>query len=70
MFIQTKVLVGLIFLRYVSTAFEKRYQELIAEGEGFEDDRDAYSEKNVFIFLLNLDGQQYQQRHINLKLVR
>ena len=43
-----KVLVGLIFLRYVSSAFEKRYNELLNEGEGFEDDRDAYSEKNVF----------------------
>ncbi len=43
-----QVVVGLIFLRYVSTAFEKRHQELVAEGEGFEDDRDAYAEKNVF----------------------
>lgn len=43
-----KVLVGLIFLRYISSAFEKRYNELLNEGEGFEDDRDAYSEKNVF----------------------
>ena len=30
-----QVVVGLIFLRYVSTAFEKRYQELVDEGEGF-----------------------------------
>lgn len=43
-----QVVVGLIFLRYVSTAFEKRHQELVIEGEGFEDDRDAYAEKNVF----------------------
>lgn len=43
-----KVIIGLIFLRYVSTAFERRYQELIEEGDGFEDDRDAYTEKNVF----------------------
>lgn len=43
-----KVLVGLIFLRYISSAFEKRYNELVNEGEGFEDDRDAYTEKNVF----------------------
>ncbi len=43
-----QVVVGLIFLRYVSTAFEKRYQELVEEGAGFEDDRDAYTEKNVF----------------------
>lgn len=43
-----KVIVGLIFLRYISSAFEKRYQELVAEGDGFEDDRDAYVEDNLF----------------------
>lgn len=43
-----KVIVGLIFLRYISSAFEKRYQELVAEGDGFEDDRDAYAEDNIF----------------------
>ena len=43
-----KVIVGLIFLRYISSAFEKRYQELVAEGDGFEDDRDAYEEDNIF----------------------
>ena len=31
-----KVIVGLIFLRYISNAFEKRYQELVAEGDGLE----------------------------------
>jgi len=43
-----KVIVGLIFLRYISSAFDKRYQELLAEGDGFEDDRDAYAEDNIF----------------------
>lgn len=43
-----KVIVGLIFLKYVSTAFEKRYKQLVAEGDGFEDDPDAYAEENVF----------------------
>ena len=43
-----KVIVGLIFLRYISTAFENRYQELVEEGDGFEEDRDAYSEENIF----------------------
>ena len=31
-----KVIVGLIFLRYISGAFERRYAELVVEGEGFE----------------------------------
>lgn len=43
-----QIIVGLIFLRYISAAFEKRYQELVAEGDGFEDDPDAYMEDNIF----------------------
>lgn len=43
-----KVIVGLIFLRYISAAFAKRYQELIDEGDGFENDRDAYKMYNIF----------------------
>ena len=43
-----KVIVGLIFLRYISAAFDKRYKELVADGQGFENDRDFYMEKNVF----------------------
>jgi len=43
-----KVIIGLIFLRYISAAFDKRYQELVDEGDGFEDDRDAYTMENVF----------------------
>ena len=43
-----KVIIGLIFLRYISAAFDKRYLELVDEGDGFEDDRDAYAMENVF----------------------
>ena len=43
-----KVIVGLIFLRYISSAFEKRFEELVADGDGFEDDKDAYSADNIF----------------------
>ena len=42
------VVLGLIFLKYISDSFDERYQDLVAEGEGFEEDRDAYAEKNVF----------------------
>ncbi len=42
------VIIGLIFLRYISAAFDDLYNELVKEGYGFEDDRDAYTEKNVF----------------------
>lgn len=43
-----KIVVGLIFLKFISDAFEFRYQELLEEGYGDEEDRDAYMEKNVF----------------------
>lgn len=43
-----KVIVGLIFLRYVSCAFDKRHKVLVEEGDGFEDDKDAYTAENVF----------------------
>ena len=43
-----QVLMGLLFLRYVSDAFENRYRELKKEGYGDEEDRDAYMEKNIF----------------------
>lgn len=43
-----KVIIGLIFLRYISAAFDRQREKLIAEGDGFEDDRDAYEMDNVF----------------------
>lgn len=35
-------------MRYISGIFEKKYQELVEEGKGFEDDRDAYTAENIF----------------------
>lgn len=43
-----KVIVGLIFLRYVSSVFEKKHSKLISEGEGFEEDRDEYLAERIF----------------------
>ena len=42
------VILGLIFLKYISDSFEEKYNELLAEGDGFEEDIDAYLEDNVF----------------------
>ncbi len=42
------VVLGLIFLKYISDRFEIRYKELVEEGEGFEEDRDEYTSENVF----------------------
>ena len=42
------VVLGLVFLKYISDSFEKRYQELVEEGDGFEEDRDEYTAEHVF----------------------
>jgi type I restriction enzyme M protein len=42
------VVLGIIFLKYISDRFDQRYNELVAEGDGFEDDRDEYERFNVF----------------------
>lgn len=42
-----QVIVGLIFLKYISTAFEARRQALIDDNDDPED-RDAYIEENIF----------------------
>jgi type I restriction enzyme M protein len=41
------VVLGLIFLKYISDTFEQRYRELLADDDDVED-RDAYTEKNIF----------------------
>lgn len=43
-----KVIIGLIFLRYISAAFEAQYKKLVEDGDGFEDDPDAYLMDNIF----------------------
>jgi len=42
------VILGLIFLKYISDSFEEKYSKLVADGDGFEEDRDAYIEENIF----------------------
>ena len=43
-----KMVLGLIFLKYVSDRFDAKYKQLVAEGDGFEEEKDAYAEDNVF----------------------
>ena len=43
-----KVIIGLIFLRYISAAFEAQNKRLVEDGDGFEDDPDAYLMDNIF----------------------
>lgn len=42
------VVLGLIFLKYISDKFEIKYNELVAEGEGFEEELDEYLAENIF----------------------
>ncbi|MDN5371874.1 MAG: type restriction enzyme protein [Carnobacterium sp.] len=42
------IVLGLIFLKYISDSFEERYQELLEEGDSFEEDRDEYLAENIF----------------------
>lgn len=42
------VVLGLIFLKYISDNFEEKHRQLAAEGDGFEEDKDAYTAENVF----------------------
>jgi len=42
------VVLGLIFLKYISDKFEERYQELLEEDPDEVEDKDAYTEKNIF----------------------
>lgn len=42
------VVLGLIFMKYISDKFETKYEELVEEGAGFEEDRDEYEAENIF----------------------
>lgn len=42
------VVLGLIFLKYISDCFEEKYQELLDEGDGFEEDVDEYISEGIF----------------------
>ncbi|MBR8749240.1 Type I restriction enzyme EcoKI M protein [Fusobacterium sp. DD29] len=42
------VVLGLVFLKYISDSFEKKYKELVEEGAGFEEEIDEYTAENIF----------------------
>lgn len=42
------VVLGLIFLKYISDSFEEKYIELVEEGAGFEEEKDEYLAENIF----------------------
>ena len=42
------VVLGLIFLKYISDRFDDKYKELVEEGDGFEEDIDEYTSEGIF----------------------
>ena len=63
-----KVIVGLIFLRYISSAFEKRYEELLKEGDGFEKMR---IQRKIFsLYRKKLVGARFLPLRTHLKLAQ
>lgn len=42
------IVLGLIFLKYISDSFEEKYKELLEEGTGLEEVRDCYTAENIF----------------------
>jgi len=42
------VVLGLIFLKYISDRFDEKYNELVEEGDGFEEDIDEYTSDGIF----------------------
>ncbi|MBQ0038360.1 MAG: SAM-dependent DNA methyltransferase [Clostridiales bacterium] len=42
------VVLGLIFLKYISDRFEEKHQQLVDEGDGFEEDIDEYISEGIF----------------------
>ena len=42
------IVLGLIFLKYISDSFEEKHKELVEEGAGLEEERDCYTAENIF----------------------
>lgn len=58
------VVLGLIFLKYISDSFEEKYRELIEEGAGFEEEKDEYLAENIF-YVSEKARWDYISKHAN-----
>lgn len=52
------VVLGLIFLKYISDRFDDKYRELLAEGDGFEEDIDEYTSEGIFFVPAGSTGRR------------
>ena len=64
------VVLGLIFLKYISDRFDDKYRELLAEGDGFEEDIDEYTSEGIFFVPRGRGGVRLQQKRIHRKSVQ
>ena len=60
------VVLGLIFLKYISDRFDDKYRELLAEGDGLEEDIDEYTS----LYRRGRGGVRLQQKRIHRKSVQ
>ena len=58
------VVLGLIFLKYISDKFETKYRQLVAEGEGFEEDKDEYTAENIFYAMRAIEKENKRLKDI------
>lgn len=54
-----KVIIGLIFLRYISSAFDKRYKQLVDEGKAL---------KMIPMYILRKISSLYRKKPVERKL--
>lgn len=64
------VVLGLIFLKYISDRFDDKYQELVKEGDGFEEDMTNILRKVFSLYRQERVGVRLQQKRIHRKLVQ
>jgi type I restriction enzyme M protein len=64
------VILGLVFLKYISDSFTERYDELVKDYPGMEEDRISYEADNVFLYPKKLDGILSNHRRNNQPLVK
>lgn len=68
------VVLGLIFLKFVSDSFNNKYEDLIHEAAGFEEDKDEYTADNIFYIPMDarwstLQPMQLHQRSEKLLIM-
>ena len=62
------VVLGLIFLKYISDRFEQKYQELQGDEYADPEDKDEYTADNIFFVPAEDDGARFRRLPTCLRL--